>query len=281
MSKMLLGLSLLLGVSDAVTCVRSMPYPAARGVVTAAERHRTGGLSLSEVGAYDAQNRLISPLSTLLPSQRGSSSSGGGSDGGSVGGQEAAEDVDAATKSVWFATELFGKAAAALRGTPPPSPPTGPPPKDLDEAIERLVADYAGEPSDPRPYFLTGKMDVALYDAECEFADPFVSFNGRDRFVANLENLAGGFITESSTRTLESAVDRGDEAAGVPPSYTTKLLVKLRLGLPWQPVLAWPWGVTHVFDRESGLIVRHIESWDVGASEGVRQLVTPGGGKRV
>ena len=61
---------------------------------------------------------------------------------------------------------------------------------------------------DPRPYFLTGKMDIALYDSECEFADPFVSFNGRDRFVANLENLAGGFIVESSTRMLSSEVDR-------------------------------------------------------------------------
>ena len=184
--------------------------------------------------------------------------------------------MDPATKSVWFATEVFGKLAAAVRGSPPPSPPAGPPPKDLDDAIARLVEDYAGTSADPRPYFLTGKMDTALYDAECEFADPFVSFNGRDRFVENLENLAGGFITESSTRTLDSSVERGS-----PPSYKTKLLVKLRLGLPWQPVLAWPWGVEHVFDAESGLIVRHIESWDVSAAEGVKQLFSSGVGKNV
>ena len=157
----------------------------------------------------------------------------------------------------------------------------GPKPGDLDEAISRLTADYEGTAEDPRPYFLTGKMDVALYDPDCEFADPFVAFNGRERFVENLQNLGVGFITESSTRTLSSSVERGDASAGVPPSYETKLMVKLRLGLPWQPVLAWPWGVKHVFDRESGLIVQHIESWDVSAGDGVSQLFKPGADRKV
>lgn len=191
------------------------------------------------------------------------------------------EELGVATKSVWFLTEAFGNAAAALRGTSSPPPPMEPPPSSLDESIERLVADYAGTVADPRPYFLTGKMDVSLYDPDCEFADPFVAFKGRDRFVANLENLAGGFITESSTRTLETNIERGDAGAGVPPTYTTKLLVKLRLGLPWSPVLAWPWGVKHVFDAESGLIIEHIESWDVSAGEGVRMLLSSGKDKKV
>ena len=66
---------------------------------------------------------------------------------------------------------------------------------------------------------------------------------------AEVAGRAGGFITESSTRTLSSEIERGDAAAGVPPSYKTKLLVKLRLGLPWSPVLAWPWGVA--FDGDT------------------------------
>ena len=64
--------------------------------------------------------------------------------------------VDPATKSVWFATELFGNVAAALRGSSPPPPPSLPPPRDLEDAIERLRGDYEGTPDDPRPYFLTG-----------------------------------------------------------------------------------------------------------------------------
>ena len=190
-------------------------------------------------------------------------------------------DVDGGTKAVWFATELFGKVAAAVKGPPPPPTPVTPPPRDLDDAIARLASDYEGTPADPRPYFLTGEMDVGLYDEDCEFADPFVSFNGRQRFVDNLQNLAGGFITESSTKTLETSLQPGDVSRGVPPAYTTKLMVKLRLGLPWSPVLAWPWGVTHEFDPQTGLIVRHVESWDVSPAEGVRQLFAGGADKRV
>ena len=78
-------------------------------------------------------------------------------------------------------------------------------------------------------YFFTGKMDEALYDSECEFADPFVSFRGRQRFVDNLANLAGGFIEEVSARPLSTT--RALE--GDSPTYATKLLVKLRLALPF------------------------------------------------
>ncbi len=186
--------------------------------------------------------------------------------------------ADIASKGVWFATELFGRAASALRGEGSIEGPSArqAPPASLDEAFTRLEGDFAGTADDPRPYFLTGKLDDGLYADDCEFSDPFVSFRGRQRFVDNLSNLAGGFIVDSSTRTLEVIAERGDAARGVPPSYYTKLLVKLQLGLPWKPVLAWPWGVKHVFDESSGLVVRHIESWDVSAAEGVSMLLRPG-----
>jgi len=114
------------------------------------------------------------------------------------------QDVDLPTKAVWFATEAFGKVAALVR--PPVDADDGelaPAPATLDEAVERLARDYDGTSDDPRPYFLTGKMDYNLYSEDCEFADPFVSFEGRRRFRENLENLAGGFIVDSSTRTLD------------------------------------------------------------------------------
>ena len=62
-------------------------------------------------------------------------------------------------------------------------------------------------------------------------------------------------------------------------SYKTKLMVKLRLALPWSPVLAWPWGVEHVLEERGDgtvVVVRHLESWDVSAAEGVRQLFRSG-----
>jgi len=101
------------------------------------------------------------------------------------------DDASLATKGVWYATEAFGKAAKLVRGAPPVEPyEVGPPPASTAEAIARLVVDYEGTEEDPRPYFLTGKMDVSLYDVDCEFADPFVSFRGRQRFKENLENMS-------------------------------------------------------------------------------------------
>lgn len=191
---------------------------------------------------------------------------------------EEREEASMPLRAAWAATEAFGRLSAAVTGMaaqPPAAEEAAEdPPRSLDESIARLARDYEGTSSDPRPYFLTGRMDEALYAKDCEFSDPFVSFRGRKRFVANLQNLAGGFIVEASSRVLSTEVRRGDEVA--PPSYTTKLLVKLQLGLPWSPVLAWPWGVEHVFDRETGLIVKHIERWDVSAATGLKMLVSRG-----
>ena len=170
-------------------------------------------------------------------------------------------------KGAWFAAELFGKAAALTKGAPAAPLSTARPPRSVDEACERLAADYEGADG---PYFLTGVMDAACYDDDCEFADPFVSFKGRARFEENLANLGGGFISDASIRTLST-----ERTAS---SYTTKLMVKLRLALPWQPVLAWPWGVEHVLEvrEDEVVVVRHLESWDVSAAEGVRQLFSAG-----
>ena len=90
--------------------------------------------------------------------------------------QHAGEEPNLATKGAWFAAELAGKAKAALGGPMERGPATAAP-KSVAEAVKRIEADYAGE-----PYFLTGRMDAGCYDEDCEFADPFVSFNGRQRF---------------------------------------------------------------------------------------------------
>ena len=35
----------------------------------------------------------------------------------------------------------------------------------------------------------SGAAEMEVYDPNCEFADPFVSFNGVDRFKENLSNF--------------------------------------------------------------------------------------------
>ena len=178
--------------------------------------------------------------------------------------EEKNEEMNPLLKGAWFATEAFGKAFGKQKEIA-----VGSPPQSREELVSRIAADYAKEP----PYFIGGSFDRDIYSEDCTFADDFVSFDGRDRFEANLANL-GSFITEASARPLGNATITDD-------SYTQKFLVKLRLGLlPWSPVLAWPWGVTHVFN-DALLVVKHLERWDISPTDGIIQLLTPGKGKTV
>lgn len=159
------------------------------------------------------------------------------------------------TKASWYATEAFGKVFGSSEKSKTLSLEN--PPASLEETLERLQVD------NKREYFLSGEVDKMIYDEDCTFSDPFVAFQGRDRFVENLANL-GSFITEYSARPLAYNV-QGEVVE-------TKFMVKLKLNLPWQPVLAWPWGVTCKIDPATHLIVLHEESWDIEPWEGVKQI---------
>ncbi|KAL3921333.1 MAG: hypothetical protein SGILL_002803 [Bacillariaceae sp.] len=128
--------------------------------------------------------------------------------------------------------------------------------------MERIKEDFE------KSYFLNGNMDVEIYDPDCEFADPFVSFRGRDRFVDNLQNL-GSFITKYDAKLIKY---EDADASLDTPTVETKVMVKLELNLPWFPVLAWPWGVTFEIDPDTFLVTRHVESWDIEPVEGVKQI---------
>jgi hypothetical protein len=185
--------------------------------------------------------------------------------------------VDPWTKASWYAVEAFGKVFGSASSASKESPSSLPsfdlnqPPSSLSETLQRLQLD------NDRMYFLSGSIDALIYDADCVFADPFVSFSGRDRFVANLQNL-GSFITEYSAKPIsyetedDTNTDERDTTQSMNPRVTTKFMVKLRLNLPWKPVLAWPWGVTCEIDPNSFLIVRHVESWDIAPWQGVQQI---------
>lgn len=179
------------------------------------------------------------------------------------GNRDEPKTENAVTKASWYAVEAFGKFFGKKKEADGSSVDEDSsaitysmdePPSSIKETMMRIKED------NQREYFLSGQVDKLIYDEECEFADPFVSFKGRDRFIENLENL-GSFITEYSARPL-SYDDQSEENAVV-----TKFMVKLQLNLPWKPVLAWPWGVRCEIDPETCLIVLHKESWEIDAWE--------------
>jgi len=176
------------------------------------------------------------------------------------------QDLNPFARASWYAVETFGKVFGGGRSNTEENVTLTKdtvdytkPSKSVAETLKRIELD------NDRSYFLSGEVDKLIYDDQCIFADPFVSFSGRDRFVDNLSNL-GAFITEYDARlleyqTLESSL-----------SVQTKVMVKLQLGLPWKPILAWPWGVKYDIDPESYLITSHVESWDIDPIQGIKQI---------
>jgi len=162
------------------------------------------------------------------------------------------KEMNPVTKASWYGVELFGKVFGDKKGLSTEQTSydvdTSRPPLSMKETFQRIQLD------NDRSYFLSGDVDKLIYDEDCIFADPFVSFNGRDRFVDNLQNL-GSFITKYSAKMIEYTEEEN--------RVTTKVMVKLELNLPWKPVLAWPWGVTYGIDPETFLVTNHEEAWDI------------------
>jgi len=182
---------------------------------------------------------VVTRSTSLLPPSRFETSSSR-----SATKKDDTKEVDPVTRTSWYAVEALGKVfGSKSRKDKPPS--TEQPPSSLSETLQRIQED------NEREYFLSGDLDVLIYDEDCTFSDPFVSFQGRDRFVANLQNL-GAFISAYSAKPLAYKVDGN--------SVTTKFMVKLQLNLPWKPVLAWPWGVRCEIDPDTYLVSLHEES---------------------
>lgn len=55
---------------------------------------------------------------------------------------------------------------------------------DRKEVLEAIRRDY-----EVNNYFVSGQGDMASYEPDCEFSDPFVSFRGVERFKSNVSNL--------------------------------------------------------------------------------------------
>ena len=126
------------------------------------------------------------------------------------------------TKASWYAAELFGKVfkddskikeSEMAKTTLDLSVP----PKSLEETYERIQQDIT------RDYFLSGVVDRYIYDEDCTFSDPFVSFDGRERFIENLSNL-GSFITNYNCKSLTyNVVDDNNDDGNSPPKVETKV----------------------------------------------------------
>ena len=80
--------------------------------------------------------------------------------------------------AAWYGVEAFGKVFRKSKSDEDSTSSSSAidlsaPPSSLKETHERIQLD------NDRYYFLSGEVDRLIYDEDCVFADPFVSFNGK------------------------------------------------------------------------------------------------------
>lgn len=164
-------------------------------------------------------------------------------------------------KAVWYGAEAFGNLIGLTKAKDQQKNAF-----DLQDVCTREEAVAAIRKDYDTNYFVSGKGEMSAYEKDCLFADPFAGFNGVDRFKRNVRNL-GSLMEDIKLDLLDWK--ETDEA------LQTKWRFSAVLTLPWRPRLAAAGGTTHVFSKETGRVIEHIESWDVEPAAVVKSLLRP------
>ncbi|KAK9749444.1 hypothetical protein RND81_02G126000 [Saponaria officinalis] len=182
--------------------------------------------------------------------------------------KDGTEPENVVLKVAWYASELLGIAASALR---PPSPndatdeyqelaTVGSGRVDRAVVVETIKQDFQ------RSYFVTGNLTLGAYEEDCEFADPAGSFKGLRRFKRNCTNF--GSLIRKSNMKLMKWEDFEDKGIG-------HWRFSCVLSFPWRPILSATGYTEYYFDHESGKVCRHIENWNVPKMTLLKQILKP------
>ena len=142
-----------------------------------------------------------------------------------------------------------------------------------DEVLAGLRADF-----EDREYLWSGKITPELYDEDCVFTDPTLSFSGLATFEKNLENLdpwINRFVPEAARSVELRRIALTDDGRAVEAEW--RMLGNL--ALPWRPRLDLEGRTTYTLEGEGGRISAYNEAWAITPAEALWMLVRPYGGE--
>jgi len=177
------------------------------------------------------------------------------------------------------AAELFGRAVDLVRRRPPADPSVvndetkeiePEEPLSVASVSKKIVSEYE------RLFWITGTMDVSLWEDDCTFADPFSSFGGpgsTKRFKKNSDAL-GSLVENSSGKVtsvkLDKCAESGQDVVRVGWVFSGSLK------LPWRPILAAAGETSHFLSPTTLKITRYQERWKSEPWDVVKRLFVPG-----
>ena len=136
-------------------------------------------------------------------------------------------------------------------------------PKTLEEGIRQDFKEG---------YLFSGKIQSELYDEECVFTDPTLSFKGLETFEKNInsvETFLEKFLGANICVLYSVEKDKNDG------SVKTRWRMIGDLKLPWRPRLDLLGQTTFTPGGTEGRIVSYFETWDEPAGNALLQILRP------
>jgi Uncharacterized conserved protein (DUF2358) len=127
-----------------------------------------------------------------------------------------------------------------------------------------------------------GVIDDSIYDPDCFFGDPTISFTGLDLWKRNLQLLVPFLVKPRidlhSIERIQTGNHRETDSA---TQILAEWTLDTGLALPWRPRVCVRGRTLYTLAKEAASdapprISSHIESWDVSAAAALLQLLTPG-----
>ena len=123
-------------------------------------------------------------------------------------------------------------------------------------------------------YLWTGNITTDIYDENCTFTDPTLSFQGLSTFQRNLASLrpvVDFLLIEPDVELLSCNLDKDDQYVEAQWRMSGTFV------FPWKPALDIQGRTRFSFDEAAGnRVVRYDEAWNVSAAEALMQLLRPG-----
>jgi hypothetical protein len=125
-----------------------------------------------------------------------------------------------------------------------------------------------------RGYLFTGSIDNQLYDEDCVFTDPTLTFQGLAVFERNIEAikpLLKAFLGRNQVTLYSVKLEKPKK------KITTSWRMYGEIKLPWKPVIDLRGQTEFTFAdaKNGGRIVDYFEKWELTAVEALLQLITP------
>ena len=146
------------------------------------------------------------------------------------------------------------------------------PPRQFARIESQQLLDGIRADFEERQYLWSGDIDPELYDEECTFTDPTISFQGLSKFQSNMRSLipiVDALVPKERRKCVlrEIQLQKTGEV-------TAKWRMVGDVQLPWSPRIDIG-GRTTYTPGNDGRIQSYSEQWDIGAGEALAQLITP------